>query len=275
MNKTYIYLYTNKINNKKYIGQTNNVERRKREHKSNAFNEKSVNYNAILHKAFRKYGYENFDFEILEEIENNDSNYIDEREQYWIDFYKTLITEFGYNILEGGRSNFSRTVFSKEQIQDIKIMIKNKTSYQTICDKYNISKTFISNINNGFFFKDDNEQYPLCSYRIDTDTYDLLIEDLEQSDLSFSQLSKKYNLAESTVKKFNYGTLRAGYYKGEYPIRKNTLQQRKAKKAIELLLNSNLSKKEILKEVGISEETLRRINLGLTNKQDNLIYPLR
>lgn len=58
-----IYCYTNKINNKKYVGQTNNPERRQREHKSNAFNEKSVNYGSVFHKALRKYGWENFNYE--------------------------------------------------------------------------------------------------------------------------------------------------------------------------------------------------------------------
>ena len=59
-----IYCYTNLINNKKYVGQTNNLDRRIREHKSNAFNPKSVNYNNILHKAMRKYGYDNFEIKV-------------------------------------------------------------------------------------------------------------------------------------------------------------------------------------------------------------------
>ena len=37
----YIYCYTNKINGHQYVGQTNDVERRKREHRSCASNEKS------------------------------------------------------------------------------------------------------------------------------------------------------------------------------------------------------------------------------------------
>ncbi len=66
-----IYCYTNKINGKKYVGQTNSEKRRLNEHKSNAFNEKSVNYNSIFHKAIRKYGWESFEYEKLEEIDSN------------------------------------------------------------------------------------------------------------------------------------------------------------------------------------------------------------
>lgn len=54
----YIYQYTNLINNKKYIGQTNNFQRRVNEHKSASFNPNSINYDDKLHQAIRKYGYE-------------------------------------------------------------------------------------------------------------------------------------------------------------------------------------------------------------------------
>ena len=61
----YTYKYTNLINNKKYIGQTNNLERRIREHKSCSFNPKSVNYNDKIHQAIRKYGKANIQLEKL------------------------------------------------------------------------------------------------------------------------------------------------------------------------------------------------------------------
>ena len=154
-------------------------------------------------------------------------------------------------------------------------MIKEKNPYDKIVEKHGISKTFISNINNGKFFFDEKDKYPLCSYRIDKDTYDLLIEDLEKPLLTFKELASKYELGESTVKKFNYGTLRNGYYNGEYPIRKLTPSKYKAEIVIEALLNTNLSKTEIMSLAGVSEETVRRINLGLTNKKDDLVYPLR
>lgn len=85
----------------------------------------------------------------------------------------------------------------------------------------------MSNINSGFYLYDENLTYPLFKYRVDNEIYDSLIEDLELPELTFKELADKYNLAESTVKKFNYGKLQTGYYKGEYPIRKITPQEYK------------------------------------------------
>jgi predicted GIY-YIG superfamily endonuclease len=45
--KIYIYSYINKTNGHRYIGKTNNIERRKREHKSMAYNPRSHIYNTV------------------------------------------------------------------------------------------------------------------------------------------------------------------------------------------------------------------------------------
>ena len=58
----YIYKITNKINNKIYIGQTNNIKRRFNSHKNNK--------RSVISKAINKYGVENFTFEIIEIIHN-------------------------------------------------------------------------------------------------------------------------------------------------------------------------------------------------------------
>lgn len=67
-----IYKITNVINGKVYIGQSSNVERRFSQHKSpyeqERFSEKP------LYRAFKKYGIENFTFEILEECEISQLN---------------------------------------------------------------------------------------------------------------------------------------------------------------------------------------------------------
>lgn len=270
----YIYQYTNLINNKKYIGQTNDINRRIREHKSNSFNPKSINYNNIIHKAIRKYGYENFKIEILETLTNSSYEEVNKRECFWIKEMKSLITQQGYNVLEGG-NNAWRSIFSQEEIANIKSLIKKETPYSDIQKLYPISKTFISDINNGKYFYDDKCEYPLCRYKISADVYDALIEDLEQPELTFKELAEKYGLAESTVKKFNYGKLQQGYYNGEYPIRKITPQEYKRLLIKDYLLNTDYTKKEIVKLTNTSDETVRRVNIGAVDRDEELTYPLR
>lgn len=41
------------------------------------------------------------------------------------------------------------------------------------------------------------------------------------------------------------------------------------------MLNTNLSKKEIIKLTNTSDETVRRVNIGAVDKDEDLIYPLR
>lgn len=271
----YIYKYTNLINNKKYIGQTNNFERRIREHKSCSFNPKSVNYDDKIHQAIRKYGYDNFKIEIIEIINDvSDYDLVNKREQYWIKQEESLLTQWGYNVLEGGK-NCWRSFLDFKDVECIKNLIRQGTPYNEIQKLYPISKTFISDINSGKYFFDSNEVYPLYKYRISNDIYDALIEDLIKPELTFKELANRYGLGESTIKKFNYGTLQPGYYKGEYPIRKITPQEYKRLLIKDYLLNTNYSKKEIVALTNTSDETVRRVNVGAIDRDNNLTYPLR
>lgn len=62
-------------------------------------------------------------------------------------------------------------MLSSNDIKDIKQMIKSGINYTIIQQKYPISKTFISNINAGKYFFDENEYYPLFKYRISKEIY--------------------------------------------------------------------------------------------------------
>jgi hypothetical protein len=94
-----IYMYENKTNGHKYIGLSNNIERRHRDHVSASKNPKSKDYNDVIHKAFRKYGLENFELKILEECPESK---LKEREIYWIEKYNTYTSREHYNQTPGG-----------------------------------------------------------------------------------------------------------------------------------------------------------------------------
>jgi group I intron endonuclease len=85
---TGIYKITNKINGKFYIGQSVDIERRFMEHKTPHGTITSIKL------AMRKYGKENFLFEVIEECSEED---LDEREMYWIATLKPQ-----YNRCSGG-----------------------------------------------------------------------------------------------------------------------------------------------------------------------------
>ena len=121
-----IYMFTNKINNKKYIGQSINIERRYYQHSINSLNEKCLEYSSYFYKAIRKYGFSSFSFEILEECEQEQ---LDEHEIYWIKYYNTNNSEFGYNLTAGGNA----------------MPDKSKKIYQ-----YDLNKNFIASFKNAY-----------------------------------------------------------------------------------------------------------------------------
>lgn len=103
-----IYMITNMINNKIYIGQSINIKRRKTEHFSKRCN-------MIISKAIFKYGKENFDFQVLEECEESQ---LDKLEIEYIKKYKSNNKEFGYNIDSGGNGVGKLSEETKQKIKE-------------------------------------------------------------------------------------------------------------------------------------------------------------
>ena len=120
-----IYLVTNLVNGKKYVGQT------KQGHTVGRWKEHNVireDYNTIFHNAIKKYGAENFSVKVIED--NISDGDIDQREIYYIDFYNTFHANgHGYNMTKGGRGmlGYRPTKKTKQKVKKSTIETWNRT----------------------------------------------------------------------------------------------------------------------------------------------------
>ena len=215
-----IYKFTNKINGHAYIGQSRNIEYRKKKHLQFAFNPNTLDYNGVFHRAIRKYGVENFDFEILEEC---DCQYLNDREKYYIQQYNTLVPN-GYNMVPGGYCAIG-TKLSPNDIDDITNLLRNTDMSNTdIAKRYDVTTTLISGINTGKSWKRDIN-YPIRSTTwtgivLDEEKVKQIIELIQTTSLSFSEIGKLFNVKEHCISAINRG--RAWQQDDiKYPIRQS------------------------------------------------------
>lgn len=106
-----VYVHTNKINGKKYIGQTCQTLKQR-----SGKDGKGYAKNPIFGRAIEKYGWDNFTHEVL--IENISAEHADSLERLLIKAWKTQDIKYGYNIEPGGEvhkeiSEHTRKLFSE------------------------------------------------------------------------------------------------------------------------------------------------------------------
>lgn len=98
-----VYVHTNKINGKKYVGQSSNIIERWKNGGKNYFS------STKFHRAIQKYGWENFTHEILYENLNKEAANKIERDL----IKKYDFINNGYNIQEGGYTSLTKESLDK------------------------------------------------------------------------------------------------------------------------------------------------------------------
>ena len=129
-----IYKVTNNINGKLYIGQTSRtLKKRRSAHIRNSFNPNAPDYDCAFHKAIRKYGPENFVWEVVFMCDTvEESNRL---EMILIAEYNTC-HGIGYNSNKGGGSGvgFKHSEEAKLKIKEAAILRGNEALLNWIKD---------------------------------------------------------------------------------------------------------------------------------------------
>lgn len=283
-----IYKITCLINDKIYIGQTvqNPPIKRWLDH----YDEMNrTNNQLLLYRALRRWGIENFTFQILEE--NIELSKLNEKEIYYITKFKSNQKKYGYNLTRGGQLS-TRAKLDESKVREIIDYIKNENekTFVDIAKIFGVSREMISDINTGetWYFK--TEHYPIrdnSNFKnklTEDDVYDIY--DLLRRNVSLSEIAKEYNVSITNISNINRGKIYKFLDESNYPVykpvnSKTRLGLEKAEKIIKMLISSpEYTYSKIGDIVGVGRKTVSGINNGklyvdLASKLGVYKYPIR
>lgn len=216
-------------NNKCYIGLSNNIPRRIKEH--NHDKRQPVLYNAIQ-KYYQGYISE---FEILEIIPADNKTLLLEKEFEYIQLYHSNDKNYGYNLNAGGNLQGiynPQGKFTEEDIQDIYDLLKEQNyPINKIAEIYDCCRRTLEEINKGNRYFHSDVEYPIRKGKLsqkgiknpnakfDEKTLNSIIWDLQNTLIEYKDLAIKYNCSPTTI-----GNICRGQsYKQnnlKYPLRK-------------------------------------------------------
>lgn len=196
-----IYLITNDVNSKLYIGQTiQTLNKRFNGHCCYSKSDKSANM--YIKRAIHKYGRDKFHIKLVEECP---INILNEREKYWISFYDSYNT--GYNLTLGGQDSNYFSINKLENTVDIKkfeqYILEFKPLVTEVTSHFGISKCSVYNL----IKRINNPNLILNSYN---PRKSKTIEDIDKKELiklykegwSILDLVKKYHIRKNKISKF-------------------------------------------------------------------------
>jgi group I intron endonuclease len=224
--KMIIYKVTNLVNNKVYIGQTSRgFEVRKKEHL------RHINDSIYFHSALKKYGVDNFIWEVIDDALTQDE--LNCKEIKWIEYYNSF-GKNGYNLTKGGDtssgykhsdetkkkisekniksgvmrgSNSSNSKLTEEEVIKIKKLIKEGYPLIKIAKMFKVDDSTIGKIKSGKHWKHIGEDVSYVKYKNRKLTEDIVkeIKLLLKKGLTHKEIAILFNVTIGTIGEIKLG----------------------------------------------------------------------
>ena len=233
-----IYMIMRISTGQKYIGQSINLKGRVRKHYSDSLR---------VDEAIKKYGKDDFIIQVLE-IVPNDIQILNDREDFWVNYYNTYENPFHYNEKPGGYSYCS----SKSEVWDYANEICDLYQNNIYISQYDLAKQFNCSQNTiGEILRQNNIE---INYKRNKawDHTNEICELYQNTDVSIYTLAEQFNCS--------YGTISEILTENNIETRGGPSDARNyADEICDLYQNANISIHSLSKKFNCSHETIRRI----------------
>ena len=190
-----IYIITNSINDKVYIGQT--IQTLKSRWQAHCRKGSLEEQNMQIKRAIKKYGKENFS---IKELERCSIAELDEKEIYYISLYDSY--NKGYNSTKGGKSGTKELKLDIEQQNDCIELYKLGFSLRDIAKEYNVDKATVKHIIEISNIKIRTTR----TYKLSQEDRNKILEDSKT--LSRKEIMIKWNISKSYLSQLINGKRR-------------------------------------------------------------------
>ena len=260
-----IYVITNKVNNKVYIGQTENIELRFSQHLNMLRANRRTNKH--MQNVYNKYGEENFVFDTIYIAEKHEN--LNHLERIFISLYKTNEQEIGYNKTNGGEGYFlndeikNKISFNSRGknsdldfniVRRIKMAIACGMDRSEVADLFKINKRRITDIVIGKNFYYVNPELNDVIHHLKQEMIDrrnMSIVELYDNGLRICEICKLHNLSESVVEKAIY---KYRHTNKNYKLRK--ICKNDEPEIVRLYFKENISSVKLAKLYNVSSTTI-------------------